>query len=258
MMNKITCILTILFFCVLQIESSGAEEKDVPSGEAKETTASGAPKMSEREFFIAVQMPEYSDYTKQAKQLYNENKYKESIEISKKALDLYNERYEEIKKGYEKYGASKGAQKKFECYPVGQYAMALFADASATEHKAHTITDRYFMLLKAHKLFQYVSATYPKDYRQSANYSTTGRLLFNAKTKSKFTIEEEKTYEDLVKPYDFSKEEVRTLKNVVELINKVDKMAKEYKPKVEAKLPEPAKESAGEKGAELEVPSAKK
>ncbi len=269
MMKKFVYIPAFLTLFILQIEyltplsaetpvASEANLKDTPSSEVKETPASG---MSEREFFIAVQMPEYSDYTKQAKQLYNENKYKESIEISKKTLDLYNERYEEIKKGYEKYGASKGAQIKFECFPIFQYAQAIFADVDATdEHGVHTHTmpEIYFMLLKAHKLFKYISATYPKDYRQNANYSTTGQLLFNAMKKSKFTEEEVKTYEDLVKPYDFSKEEMRTLKNAVELINKVDKIAKEYKPKTEAPRPDPvvtppeevlppAEGSAGEK-----------
>ena len=248
MLKKIVYVLALLNFFVFQIEPLRGETKDIPLSETKETQP---PKMSEREFFIAVQMPEYSDYTKKAVQLYNEDKYKESMEISKKVLNLYNERYEEIKKGYEKYGASKEAQKRFECFPIFQYATAVYADASATEHGAYTIQERYFMLIKAHKLFEYVSAMYPNDYKQTAYYSTTGRLIFNAKTKSKFTEEEIKKYEDAVKPYDFAKEEMRTLKNAVELIDKVDKIAKEYKPKTEISQPVPAEVSADEKVTEL-------
>lgn len=236
MMKKISCILTILFFCLFQTESSRGEPK-----KAEETQP---PKMSEKEFFIAVQMPEYNDYTKKASELYNDNKYKESIEIAQKALDLYNEHYEEIKKGYEKYGATKDAQKKFECFPIFQYAIAQYADAAATEHGAHKIWERYFMILKAHKLFEYLSAMYPTEYRQKAYYDTTKQLLFNAKSKAKFSEEETKTYEELAKSYDFTKEEMRTIKNAVELINKVDKVAKEYKPKPEAPHREPVEKTA--------------
>ncbi|MBI2560728.1 MAG: hypothetical protein HYW14_06315 [Planctomycetes bacterium] len=249
MIKKIAYIWIFLIFSIYQIDSRiplGSETKDVPSGEAKEAPTTGGQKMSEREFFNAVQMPEYTDYTKKASQLYNEDKYKESIEISKKVLDLYNERYEEIKKGYEKYSASKEVQKKLECFPIFQYAIATYAETAATEHKAHTMPERYFMLLKANKLFEYVSAVYPKDYRQSAYFSTTKRLLFNAKVKSKFIEEEVKTYEDTVNPYDFTKEEKRTLKNAVELIDKVDKIAKEYKPKPVAPRPEPVVTPPGE------------
>ena len=261
MMKKIAYILVFLIFFIYQINSRiplGNETKDTPSSEVKETPSSGGPKMSEREFFIAIQFPEFSDYTNKASQLYNEDKYKESIEISKKVLDLYKERYEEIKKGYEKYGASKGAQKKFESEPILLYAVAIFADASATGHGAYTMEERYFMVVKTHKLFEYISAMYPDDVKQKNYYLTTTRLLSNAKEKSRFTIEEEKTYEALVKPYDFTKEEMRTLKNAVELIDKVDKIAKEYKPKTEAPHPTPAKGSVDEKGAAIEGSAAEK
>jgi hypothetical protein len=211
--------------------------------------------MSEREFFVAVQMPEYSEYTKKATQQYNDDKYVESIETSKKVLDLYNKRYEDIKSGYEKFGASKDAQKRFECFPLIQYAMASYANAAATEHDAYTISARYFMLLKAHKLFEYTNAEYPEDYKQTVYYSTIGRLLFNANTKTRFTEEEAKTYKDLIKSYDFSKEEVRTIKNAVEFIDKVDKIAKEYIPKP---LPKPAEGSTGEEAAGLEGSTAEK
>lgn len=252
MMKKIAYISAFLILFISQIKSPTSlseETKDIPSSEAKETSASGSPKMSEKEFFAAIQFPEYSEYTKKASQLYNEDKFKESIEIIKNALDLYNERYEEIKKGYEKYGASKEAQKKFESIPVFQYAIAVYAEAAATEHKVHTIEERYFLLLKANKLLEYSTAAYPKDSKTKGYYNTTKRLLYNAKEKSRFTEEEMKTYEDMVKPYDFTKEDGRTLKNAVELIDKMDKTAKEYKPKTLAPHPEPAKEPSGEKTA---------
>lgn len=252
------CILAFLILFVAQtafLTHSNGETKDAPLNEVKETKPPG---LSEREFFVAVKFSEYNEFTDKGVQLYNEDKYPESMEISKKVLDLYNERYEEIKKGCEKYGVTKDAQKKFECFPIFQYATAAYAEASVTEHKAHTMPERFFLLLKAKKLFKYTSAMYPNDYRQETYYSTTSRLFYNAASKSNFTEEEAKPYNDLIDSYDFAKEELRTLKNAVEFIDKVDKLAKEYKPKAEVPQPEHAKASAGEKVSGLEVPATEK
>lgn len=255
MTKKIACVFAFLTFFVSQILTlpsmghEGQHTHESPSSEAQVHKL----KMSREDFFKAINMPEYNEYLQKSKALYEENKdnesskFQESMKLSKKLMELYNERYEEIKKGFKKYEIPESDWKYYDYQPLINYTMAAYADASTTKLETYTMAERYFLLLKVNKLFDFLHGVFPDNQLQYGFFVTSLNYLNQAKERAEFTDEEIIKYENLVSQYDFKLEEMRTLPKALELIEAVDKAAKEYKPK-KAKKPEGEKvtKKAGE------------